>query len=219
MTQILKPNDIPVSDQLSNSTELVPLLEAGPNPKLVAFDLDFTLWPFDCDKGVQPPFMPCGANIYDRWYRSASPNRDVGSIVGALLDAGIKVAYLSRNPSYYAVEQLLRLCPITSKILGKLTLWDALDSRDYFHAYSSEGVGKGKDRHFGFLKGLTHIEFEDIVFFDDIPENIIAANMQGTTSVLISNRVKGLTWDLFETGIRRWRLRGLTSPNETITSV
>jgi magnesium-dependent phosphatase 1 len=216
MTQILNPIDISVLGD--KSIEEFPLLKSGPNPKLVAFDLDFTLWPFDCDKDILPPFITSDRNIYDRWYRLASPNRDVGSIVGSLLEAGVKIAYLSRNPSYYAVEQLLRVCPIKCKIPGKLTLWDALESRDYFHAYSSEGVGKGKDRHFGFLKSLTKIEFEDILFFDDLPENILAANAQGSTGVLIDNRNIGLTWDVFLMGIIRWRLLALTG-NSTITSV
>jgi magnesium-dependent phosphatase 1 len=204
MTQVLKPIDNP--DPLFNSIDTHPL--SGPNPKLVVFDLDYTLWPFDCDKDIQPPFISSGGNIYDKWYRSASPNRDIARIVGSLLDAGVKVAYLSRNPSFYAVEQLLRLCPIVCKIPGKMTLWDALESRDYFHAYSSEGFGKGKDRHFGLLKNLTGIEFDDILFFDDSYDNITAANSQGTTSVLISNRSVGLTWELFIEGINRWRLRG-----------
>lgn len=209
MTQILNPIDISIVGD--KPIDEFHLLKAGPNPKLVAFDLDYTIWPFDCDKDVIPPFISSGGNIYDRWYRSASPNRDIAIIVGSLLDAGVKIAYLSRNPSFYAVEQLLRLCPINCKIPGKLTLWDALESRDYFHAYSSERLGKGKDRHFGFLKTLTRIEFEDILFFDDLPENILAANIQGTTSVLIPNRVIGLTWDIFVTGINRWRLKKLTS--------
>jgi len=178
----------------------------GSMPKMAAFDLDYTLWPRDCDKDVLCPFtrIPHTDAIYDRYGRDASPYRHVGSIIGGLLDAGVQIAYLSRNPSADCIEELLRLCPLKSqKYPEKTSLWDALISRDYFHAYSS-GNGQGKSRHFGSLKEKTGINFSEIVFFDDLYENIHAATAQGTTAVLV-NRISGLTWSVVEEGLRRWR--------------
>jgi magnesium-dependent phosphatase 1 len=181
----------------------------GPNPELVVFDLDWTLWQFDCDKHVIPPFTKqiYFNTIYDRYGRPANPYTDVPAIISALVDANIPFAIASRNPSAGPIEQLLRLISIFPKTQSKqhiTNIWDALPSREYFHAYSSDGYGNGKDRHFKAINAVSGVPFNRMLFFDDLPENIKYASIQGTTSVLVSQK-NGLNWSAMIGGITEYR--------------
>jgi magnesium-dependent phosphatase-1 len=181
------------------------LLQSGGCPTLMAFDLDYTIWPRDCDLNVRPPFFSYQDRVIDCFWRDASAYKDVADLLGAIVDSGIKVAFLSRNPSQWAVELLLRACPMNSRKLGPhAKLWDALTSRDYFHSYSSGGIGKGKDKHFAALFKLTAVDFKEIIFFDDLAENIEAANAQGSTGILVS-KATGLDMSAFTQGLVQWR--------------
>ena len=180
-------------------------LTMGKSPKLMVFDLDYTLWPFDCDKDVIAPFVRYPQGVIDSWGRWANPYVDVQGIIGTLYHVGIPVAYASRNPSRESVKQLLQAIPMKTTT-GEKSLWDALPSEDYFHAYSTTGLNRGKDPHFAAIKKISGIEFSDMLFFDDLPQNIEYARIQGTTSVYLSHR-RGLTWDAFLRGLTEWRSR------------
>lgn len=182
-----------------------PDLLTGPTPSILVFDCDWTLYPYDCDKDCVSPFERTSHGVVDFWGRWADPYPHVPSIFGAIIDAEIPVAFLSRNPSADAVRNLLQTISVQSKRLGTVSLWDSIPTPDYFHAYSSNGYGKGKDRHFAALKSSTGIPYRNLLFFDDLKDNIDAAAAQGTTSVLLGK--SGLTWAAFADGIRGWRGR------------
>jgi hypothetical protein len=176
----------------------------GYNPSIIVFDCDWTLYPYDCDKDRIAPFHRYETgDIVDVWGSWAHPYPDVPRILGAIVDAEIPVAYLSRNPSSGGVENLLQTIPLYSTRLGTKSLWDAMPSRAYFHAYSANGYGKGKDRHFAALYKETGIHPNRLLFFDDMRDNTEAASAQGTTSVLLGK--PGLTWAAFTAGIGWWR--------------
>jgi magnesium-dependent phosphatase-1 len=185
-------------------------MDEGSLPEVCALDCDYTLWRRDCDKNVLPPFQRWARDfIVDRYGRDASAHPDVADIIGALYDRGVKIAFVSRNPSANYIEQLLKACPMNSKNPEKDCLWDSLESRSYFHAYSSEQNGKGKDKHFAALRDTTGTTFSSILFFDDFQENVDAANAQGSTAVLV-DKVRGLDWTALECGIQEWRRRNVT---------
>lgn len=187
------------------SEQLLGILN-GRKPSIIAFDCDWTLYPYDCDKDRIAPFQKTAYGLVDVWGQWSEPYPDVPHIMGAILDAGIPVAFLSRNPSADAVENLLRTIPLYSATRGILSLWDSMPNRDYFHAYSARsagGYGKGKDRHFAALRAATGVHPNHILFFDDMKDNIDAAAAQGTTSVLLGK--PGLTWPAFIGGIAGWR--------------
>ena len=180
-------------------------LAIGKNPDIIVFDLDYTIWPFDCDKDVFAPFYRNPQGVFDSRQRWANPYYDVPAIIAALYNAGIPVAYLSRNPAEESIEELLRA--ITMNTLdGKRSLWDAMPNRKYFHAYSTLAGNKGKDPHFASLRELTGVPFEKMLFFDDLPQNIHYARKQGTVSVELNLR-RGLTWKSFLEGLGQWRAR------------
>jgi hypothetical protein len=184
-------------------------LKANFNPALLVFDCDWTLYPYDCDKDRVAPFRnyPPGGEIYDAYFRVSDPYTSVPAIFGAIADAGIPVAFLSRNPSSSQLRNLLSTIPCQTKISPTpKTLWDTMPSPHYFHAYSSGGFSKGKDRHFAAVKNVCGIDFSNMLFFDDMPDNIEAAAKQGTTSVHLKNR-KGLTVEAFLCGLNGWRTR------------
>ena len=180
------------------------VFDEGENPSVVVFDADFTLWPFDCDKDVIAPFTssPYGGT-YDRYGRFANVFMDVPSIFGALVNAGITVAIASRNPSAGPIESLLRATSMAPRMRPELTcLWDAIPDRALFHAYSSGGV-PGKTKHFTAIQAASGVSFKDMLFFDDITENILLARAMGVTAVQVDRA--GLTWAAVNRGIREWR--------------
>ena len=180
-------------------------LASGKNPDIFVFDLDYTLWPFDCDKNVVGPFYRNQDGVYDSKQRQANPYIDVPYIMATLYDANIPVAFLSRNPSYASLEQLLKTIPMQTAN-GPKSLWDAMPNRNYFQAYSTMGANRGKNLHFATLHRLTNVPFEHMLFFDDLPENIHYARKQGTTSIEL-NLQRGLTWSSFFDGLAQWRAR------------
>jgi magnesium-dependent phosphatase 1 len=183
------------------------VFDMGPNPRMLVFDLDYTVWPFDCDMNVIAPFFwaPYTNMVVDRFGRSAMPYKDVQSIIAAAVDAGITIAYASRNPSAGPIEALLRAIPIAPRKYSDVdSLWAALPSRDYFHAYSSGGA-KGKTKHFAAIQAASGVAYEDMVFFDDVDDNLMRAREMGIISVKMGPR--GLWWDDLEMGVRRWRAR------------
>lgn len=183
----------------------------GRNPALCVFDLDYTLWPFDCGMDVMGPFIPDPYDtdyVYDRNEKNANVFNDVREIIESLLDAGIPIAYASRNCGKDMIEDLLRATCISPMLRPDIkNLWEALPSRDYFQAYSSSfwgnGHGLGKSRHFAAIKNSTGVKYHEMLFFDDLIENIRVARIQGTTSVHLGP--KGLTWETMQEGMQEWR--------------
>lgn len=180
-------------------------LEENVNPSLLVFDCDYTIWPFDCDKDVFAPFTnSTWSGVYDYFGRPSNAYHDVAGIFGAIQDAGIPVAFLSRNPSAHSVRELLEALPCLNKVGAvEKSLWNTMPSPDYFHAYSSSGIGKGKDRHFTALQKVCGIPYADMVFFDDQVDNVKASSRMGVTSVYLKNN--GLTVSAFIRGIEGWR--------------
>jgi FMN phosphatase YigB (HAD superfamily) len=50
------------------------------------------------------------------------------------------------------------------------------------------------------------IDFSDILFFDDAYDNIEIALESGITAIYLE-RGEGITYDLFNEGLRQWRSR------------
>ena len=167
-------------------------------PGLVVFDLDFTVWPFDCHKDRAMPFTRNETNVYDYRGRIANCYPDIPSIIGFLVDNNIPVAYASRNPSLNHIIELLKISVIQTK-KGKTTLWDILPNHNYLQAYSSGFYGYAKNHHFNRLHVVTGVEFNKMLFFDDLPQNIEQARTKGITSIQLAK--DGVTMELFTMGL------------------
>jgi HAD superfamily phosphatase (TIGR01681 family) len=204
---IAAPPLMPPAYLASTPMAAAPIFTKGRNPKMVIFDCDWTLYGYDCDKDRLAPFHrdPHTRIVYDRFYRVSNPFKDVPSIVGAFVDAGIQVAFASRNSSSEQVKALLKTIPMYCNE-GVRSLWDAMPNESYFQCYSSLRGGRGKTGHFTQIRLESGVSFEDMLFFDDFPDNTLPATAMGITSVLLINR-RGLQWDDVQMGIEQWRAK------------
>jgi phosphoglycolate phosphatase-like HAD superfamily hydrolase len=118
----------------------------------------------------------------------------------------VKIAFASRNQGAVACEDLLK----------RFGLWHY---GSVFLAMSS-GSSNSKDPHFAIIKERLGIEYTDMLFVDDLPQNIMAAKKLGVTAVLCS-QYKGLDWEYIDKGLAEFR--GNTDPvvknnDETVES-
>ena len=170
--------------------------------KLYVFDLDHTLWPFDCDKDVIAPFtgIPFVGTL-DRLGRYAEPFKDVRKIFEDIAETGEKVAIASRNPSQGPCEELLRAIKISPPSKPEITcLWDVV-GQGLFHAYSSQGR-HAKTKHLEAIKETSGVDYRNMIFFDDLPENIAYASTSGVVAIYLKN---GLTQEALKKGIELWQ--------------
>ena len=173
-----------------------------PLPSVAVFDLDFTLWPLDVDC-ARTPFRSAASGALSARGQRLKPYPAAPACLAYLFDSGVRIAYASRTHDPDAAEALLKLLPLPSQRLG-LTLWDALEGdRGRFQAYPSRG-GRAKTDHFAKIAEATGAPFAEMVFFDDMGDNIECAERQGTVSVLVHD---GLTRSCLEKGLARWRAK------------
>ena len=149
-------------------------------PKLVVFDLDFTLWDcgglwVDC---TSPPFAKgSDGKVYDQVGRNLRLYCDVASILDELEDQNIPLGIASRTEQpAWAVDLLQRF-----------------EIRERF-AFE-EIFPNSKVVHFSALREKSGYEYDEMLFFDDERRNIIEVSELGVKCVEVSN---GLTRSLFD---------------------
>ncbi|XP_057763621.1 uncharacterized protein LOC130984925 [Salvia miltiorrhiza] len=128
-------------------------------PRLVVFDLDYTLWPFYCECRSKRD-MP-------RVYPHAK------GILYALKDKGVKIAIASRSPTP----------DIANTFLDKLGIKSLFVAQEIFSSRTH------KIDHFQRIKRRTNIPYTEMLFFDDEDRNIEAVSNIGVTSILVGNGV------------------------------
>lgn len=128
-------------------------------PRLVVFDLDYTLWPFYCEcrsKREMPSLYPHAKGI-----------------LYALKDKGVNVAIASRSPTP----------DIAKTFLGKLEIQSMFVAQEIFSSWTH------KTEHFQRIHSRTKIPFTEMLFFDDEDRNIQSVKNMGVTSILVGNGV------------------------------
>ncbi|XP_024608981.1 magnesium-dependent phosphatase 1 isoform X3 [Neophocaena asiaeorientalis asiaeorientalis] len=79
-------------------------------PKLVVFDLDYTLWPFWVDTHVDPPFHKSSdGTVRDRRGQAVRLYPEVPEVLERLQGLGVPVAAASRTGEVEGANQLLEL--------------------------------------------------------------------------------------------------------------
>ncbi|XP_010530658.1 PREDICTED: magnesium-dependent phosphatase 1 [Tarenaya hassleriana] len=155
-------------------------------PRLVVFDLDYTLWPFYCE---------CRSK---REMPSLYPNAK--GILKALQEKGIDMAIASRSPT----------ADIANTFLDKLNIKPMFITKEIFSSWSH------KTEHFQRIHARTSVPFTSMLFFDDEDRNIKSVSKMGVTSILVGNGVtlgafrQGLTefaqnQNNIEKNKQRWR--------------
>ncbi|KAF3435090.1 hypothetical protein FNV43_RR22177 [Rhamnella rubrinervis] len=157
-------------------------------PRLVVFDLDYTIWPFYCEcrsKREMPSLYPHARGI-----------------LHAFKEKGIDVAIASRSPTP----------DIANTFLEKLGIKLMFVAQEIFSSWTH------KTDHFQRIHSRTGVPYNSMLFFDDENRNIQAVSKMGVTSILVHNGVnlgalrQGLTdysqnVNTSEKNKQRWRTK------------
>uniref|UniRef100_A0A0D9XRQ3 Magnesium-dependent phosphatase-1 n=1 Tax=Leersia perrieri TaxID=77586 RepID=A0A0D9XRQ3_9ORYZ len=156
-----RPPPPPEADAEAVKAEALELMAAQPVlPRLVVFDLDHTLWPFQCDRlpRDEPPYL----------YPQAR------GILSALKDRGIEIAIASRAS---------RTKGVAKSFLQKLGIHFMFGAQEIFYTWSP------KSEHFQSIHRKTGVPFKCMLFFDDEIRNIIATRKLGVSCVLVEKGI------------------------------
>ncbi|ATY67369.1 magnesium dependent phosphatase [Cordyceps militaris] len=180
----------------------VPVSLADPSlplPRLMVFDLDYTLWPYWVDTHPTPPLKANAAHTAatDRYGESFAFYDDVPSILQHLprgASAPIKLGVASRTSATAIARDLLKMLHVPGQ--------KARRAGDVFDA-GMEIYPGSKIRHFETLQRRTGVAYEDMLFFDDESRNLETEKL-GLTMRLVRD---GVSWAEIEKGVEEWRKR------------
>lgn len=154
-------------------------------PKLIVFDLDYTLWPFWVDTHVDPPFTKDSkGRIFDTHRVEVKCYSDVPSILDKLYKEGYQLGVASRTS-----------CTQEARDLVKLFDWEKYFN--YMEIYPGS-----KLTHFKKFKEQSGLAYEDMMFFDDETRNIREVGGLGVTCVFAEN---GVTNELLSQGLQTYK--------------
>lgn len=170
----------------------------GALPKMIVFDLDYTLWPFWVDTHVTPPLKasPSHDSAKDRYGENFAFYADVPSILSHLRRKDIKIGAASRTSAPDLGREMLRLLHVQEGSEGKKR--KAIEYFDYMEIYPGNKI-----THFTSLQKSTGLKFEEMLFFDDEARNRNVETL-GVTMYLVRD---GVTRNEIDNGIREWRKR------------
>ncbi|XP_071564568.1 magnesium-dependent phosphatase 1-like [Temnothorax nylanderi] len=141
-------------------------------PKIIVFDLDYTLWPFWVDTHVDPPFRKGAQNkVVDAHSHTVRHYSDVPDVMKQLSGEGYELGVASR----------------TSEIKGAKQLLDLFGWKRYFKYV--EIFPGSKVTHFSNIHKNSHIDYKDMLFFDDEARNIMEVGKLGVYAVLVGDGV------------------------------
>ncbi|KAI0044063.1 magnesium-dependent phosphatase-1 [Auriscalpium vulgare] len=180
-------------------------------PRLVAFDLDYTLWPLWIDTHISSSVKRDGDTInevHDRYGEKVSFYHDVPQILHRLRAAELVIAACSRTSATALARQALSLLLVHAKAGDKHAKpQPAIEFFDQLEIYPGSKI-----KHFKQLHEKTGIPYSEMLFFDDERRNKEVESL-GVTFVLVHN---GLDNRTFEHGLDEWRKR---HPEEVVNDV
>jgi magnesium-dependent phosphatase 1 len=164
-----------------------------PLPKMIVFDLDYTLWPFWIDTHVTPPLKRSsdGLTIKDRYGEAYGFYNDTAGILSAIKDKDIVLGAASRT----CAPELAREALTMLKIPGSSSR-HAMSMFDHLEIYPGD-----KKTHFAKLQKKSGVEYEEMLFFDDESRNKNVETL-GVVMQLVKN---GMSKKEVDRGIEAWR--------------
>ncbi|XP_022904808.1 magnesium-dependent phosphatase 1-like [Onthophagus taurus] len=155
----------------------------SPKPKLIVFDLDYTLWPFWVDTHVTPPFHKGNGKIFDKYNNKIKCYPEVPNILQKLHKEGYQIGVASRTGEIDGAQQLISL----------------FDWKDYF-GYKEIYPGS-KVTHFRRIKSKSGLSYDDMIFFDDEYRNIDDLTKEGVLSIFVRD---GVSWKVINEGLEEY---------------
>ncbi|KAF2025913.1 magnesium-dependent phosphatase-1 [Setomelanomma holmii] len=167
-----------------------------PLPKIIVFDLDYTLWPFWVDTHVTGPIKAVegGMKVKDRYGEGYGFYGDVPGILEALKAKSILVGAASRTHAPDLGREMLKLLKVPSTSGSSR----AIDYFDHMQIYPGS-----KTMHFNRIQRDSGIEYDQMLFFDDESRNK-DVEVLGVTMWLVRD---GVTRNEIDDGIKSWRTR------------
>ncbi|KAF2220867.1 acid phosphatase-domain-containing protein [Elsinoe ampelina] len=173
-----------------------------PLPKILVFDLDYTLWPLWVDTHVSPPLKPAdaaGLTVQDRHGEKFGFYRDVAGLMVHAKEKGMMLGAASRTSAPDVAERALRLLTVPLGEAGEgpkgPTAWSLFDVLEIYPG--------DKKVHFERIRKKTGLPFEEMLFFDDERRNKNVESL-GVTMRLVRD---GVTVEEVEKGVGEWRGR------------
>jgi len=167
-------------------------LEGGKNKQLlIAFDLDYTLWPANCFEDTFPPYSAVDSAAdhatvtFDQGKRKLSMYPEAIEIIQWCLSNNVIMTVCSLSPKNSSAKA----------ILEAMKLWNFFKHPQIFRDKNN------KKEHMKILKDSVKCNYADVIFFDDVKENIKECRKLGVTSILV-DRQKGLCWSVFLNGLK-----------------
>ncbi|KAJ7143338.1 magnesium-dependent phosphatase-1 [Mycena crocata] len=164
-------------------------------PKLIAFDLDYTLWDLWIDTHVTGPLRPSEDAVVDAHGTSVEFYSDVPAILRRLRDQGVLLAACSRTHAPDMARQALRLLRISGE---DEPAQPAIELFDDLQIYPGSKLA-----HFRALHAKTGVPYEQMLFFDDEPRNREVERL-GVTFHLTPT---GVDSRAFDAGVKAWLAR------------
>jgi magnesium-dependent phosphatase 1 len=177
-----------------------------PLPKMIVFDLDYTLWPFWIDTHVTPPLKRSsdGLTIKDRYGEAYGFYNDTASILSSIKEKDIVLGAASRT----CAPELAREALTMLKIPGSSSK-HAMSMFDHLEIYPGD-----KKTHFAKLQKKSGIEYEEMLFFDDESRNKNVETL-GVVMQLVKN---GMSKQEVDRGVEAWRKKNGRTTKEVSES-